>query len=171
MLVALVTSIGLSSQAQLLAGASAGLAMEWMPMEAFQGTQPIELPKRALTVGFVAEFGALSGFNFHILMGRGFGMDGPPLTMVRFDTALVYLFALDGVRGFWEAGTGLLQFQSDSAHFWRTLGWLGFGLRARVHDLFTLVVEAKRLVLFQFDNRSAPMPRAWVVQIGFLLGF
>ncbi|MBI3660279.1 hypothetical protein HY230_07395 [Candidatus Acetothermia bacterium] len=169
--IALLTFICWNVKAQTDAGTATGAYVEWLPMTSFQGTQPIELPPRAITIGALAEFGYMSnGMNFRVSGGRGFGLDGPPLTLTRFDTALLFIFSVGGsVNGFGDFGTGLLQFDNGTLQFWRAIGWIGFGFRVMPFRFFMVVFELKRLAIIQLDNPKAPLPRGWVFNFEFLL--
>lgn len=158
------------AQAQTTAGAVAGAYLEWLEMQAFQGTQILALPRRAATIGGFAEFGTTPGFNFRFSAGRGIGLDGPPLTLTRYDTSVLYIFPLDNIKLFGDVGSGLLQFDSSGTQFWRAVGWAGVGLRVSAFRIFMVAFEIKRMFLIQLDNRIAPIPGTWVYRLEFLVG-
>ena len=158
------------AQAQTTAGATAGVYLEWLEMQAFQGTQSIALPSRAATIGGLAEFGAMPGFSFRFSAGRGIGLGGPPLTLTRYDTSVLYILSLDNIKIFGDVGSGLLQFDSSGTQFWRAVGWAGIGLRASAFRIFMVAFEFKRMFLIQVDNRIAPFPGTWVYRLEFLVG-
>jgi hypothetical protein len=142
--------------------------LEWIPLKPFQGSQPIDLPPRAVTIGVLAEFGEL-GINFHVSAGRGIGLSGPPLNVTRFDTALLYVFSAGTVFGFFDIGTGLLQFESLGTQFWRTNAWIGFGLRVKTFDFMRVVFEAKRMALIVWENIAGAQRGTWVVKLEVLI--
>ncbi len=149
-----------------------GVYVEWLELEALMGTQSIELPPKAFTVGALVELAPAQaiGFVYRFSVGRGIGIGKPALNLTRFDTSVLYILPFSNIKVFGDGGMGLLQLQSDKGEYWRNIGWLGAGLRVRPTPQLILAFEIKVLGLIQLDIPDAPLPLTWIFRLEGLWG-
>jgi hypothetical protein len=145
--------------------------VEWLELKVLQGTQTIELPPKAFTLGALIELAppTVNGFIYRFSGGYGVGIGKPSLKLMRFDTSVLHVFPFSNIKIFGDIGMGLLQLESHTDQFWKTVGWIGGGLRVNPLRLFVLAFEIKILGLLQLEY-STPLPVTWIFRLEAMWG-
>lgn len=149
---------------------SLGMALSWMELDNFQPALPtFALSQKVLLFSVRGETQIETGVALRLAGGWGLALEGSPVGIAHYETALALNFPFGRATASVELGSGILHLTQNAEDAWRLTGWIGAGGRFALFSKVSVFFDVVPLVLLDFSQQN--LPWVWSYRAGVLWRF